>query len=503
MFRINLKLLLLTTLFALFVSSCYGQTAALKPSGSAVVSDVNNAKVIDDYLTKIEKENNFSGSLLIVKDGKTIFKKGYGFADKENKIPFTGSTLASMGSITKTFTATAILKLAEENKLALNDSLKKFFPEIPKDKADITIHQLLTHSSGFSEFLVDDKGDYEKLTTDEFLKRAFAQKLSFDPGTKAVYTNVGMSILAVIIEKVSGVDYEEFLRKELFAPVGIKHLSYQYPTETSIQIANGYQNGKLWGTHQSHFKEAGGGPYWNLKGNGGLEVSLDEMEIWINAVSQNKILSKTMTEKMFTAHIAEDGTNGNSSFGYGCNITRSRRNTKVVDNGGSNGIYFARLVRLADEGIVAYMVTNESSINTNMVLPNVSQLLMNGKIDEQAMPKRKFESPKSGLIYDLLITKGANDFEQNLKKAGIEIDDDMILLAVGQTLTNEKKIGEAIVLYEYYTKTFPNIVVAQNDLGDLYLLKGEKAKAIPCYKRALEIRPENPRAKEALKKLGQ
>ncbi len=480
-----------------------GKLRQLKPSGQAIVSDADNAKLIDDYLTKIEKEKNFSGGLLIIKDGKTIFKKGYGFADKESKIPFTASTLASMGSITKAFTATGILKLIEENKLALTDTLKKFFPQIPKDKADITIHQLLTHSSGFSELLVNDKGDYEKLTTEDFLKRVFAQPLSFQPGTKAIYTNVGMSVLAVIIEKISGMDYEQFLRKELFEPNGIKHLGYQYPPDGNVQIAKGYQNGKLWGTHQERFKEAGGGPYWNLKGNGGLEVSLDEMETWVNAVSQFKVLNKAMTEKMFTAQIVEDGTNGNYSFGYGCNISKTRRNTKMVDNGGSNGIYFARLVRLPDEGIVVYMVTNESSINTNMLLPKVSQLLINGKIDEQSPTARKFETPNAAAIYDLLMSKGANNFEKNLKAAGLEVDDDMILLNVGETLIEEKKIDEAVALYEYYVKAFPNIVVANNDLGDLYLLKGEKDKAIGRYKRALEIRPENPRAKEALKKLEQ
>ena len=181
----------------------------------------DNCPIIDSYLEKLAKEQNFSGGLLIIKDGKQLLSKGYGWADKANKIPFSPSTLASMGSITKAFTATAIMKLVEQNKLSVEDKLSKFFPNIPADKANITIHQLLTHSSGFHEFLKDDGGDYEKLETEAYLKRAFSEPLAFKAGEKAVYTNVGMSILAIIIEQVSGMDYEQFLKTQLFDPLSI------------------------------------------------------------------------------------------------------------------------------------------------------------------------------------------------------------------------------------------------------------------------------------------
>ena len=138
----------------------------------------DTCKTIDNYLSQLATEKNFSGGLLIIKDGKKIFSKGYGWANKEKNIPFTPSTLASMGSITKAFTAAAIMKLTEQGKLSVNDSLKKFFPNVPPDKANITIHQLLTHSSGFREFLKEDGGDYEKINTEEFLKRTFSEPLA-------------------------------------------------------------------------------------------------------------------------------------------------------------------------------------------------------------------------------------------------------------------------------------------------------------------------------------
>jgi CubicO group peptidase (beta-lactamase class C family) len=462
----------------------------------------DTCQLIDSYLSQLARDKNFSGGLLIVENGKKIFCKGYGFADRELKYPFTPNTLASMGSITKAFTAAAIMKLAEQGKLSVRDPIRKFFPDIPPDKAGITIHQLLTHSSGFHEFLQDDGGDYEKIGAKEFLQRVFAAPLAFTPGEKAVYTNVGMSILGIIIEKVSGMDYESFLGKYLFKPAGISHIGYCYPAGKNDTIAHGYQDGKDWGTHQQHFDNAGGGPYWNLKANGGLEASLNDMFLWINAISSHTVLHDTTIREMFTKQIMEEGTNGRYYFGYGCNISQSRRNTKVIDNGGSNGIYFARLMRFPEEGLVVYMVTNESSVNTNQVLPNVMQLWFAGSITQDAIQvKPKFESPLSDKIYHLIEESDPADLGQALKKADITVDDDMILLDVGQKLIEENKPAKALVLYLYYTKTFPNIIVAWNDMGDVYRMMNNKPEALKCYQQALKLKPGNQRAEENIKKL--
>jgi CubicO group peptidase (beta-lactamase class C family) len=496
-------LLLLISVLSLIMASKNNKKAGnVDIIQNTEVIGYDTCKIIDNYLKKLSAEKNFSGGLLIIKNGNKIFSKGYGWADRDKKTPFTANTLASMGSITKAFTATAIMKLIEQNKLSPDDSLKKFFPKIPADKASITIHQLLTHSSGFHEFLKQDGGDYEKIDKGEYLNRAFSEPLAFKPGEKAIYTNVGMSILAIIVEQISGLEYEQFMKKYLFDPTGIKNIGYHYPSSKSDTIAIGYQNGNPWGTHQQHYDKAGGGPYWNLKGNGGLEVSLNEMFLWANSITNHTILKESTIQKMFTPHIQEDGYYGRSSFGYGCNISQSRRNTKMIDNGGSNGIYFARLIRLPEEGVVFYMITNESSVNTNMVLPNVTQLYFQGTISEDAMRmKSKFENELSKKIYDILENSSVTDLGTQLAKENLIVDDDMILLEVGQTLMAEKKVEKALILYKFYTKTFPNIVVAWNDLGDIYQLQNNKEEAIECYKQALKIRPENPRAKENLNKL--
>lgn len=325
--------------------------------------------------------------------------------------------------------------------------------------------------------------------------------MAFTPGEKAVYTNVGMSILAIIAEQVSGLEYEQVLKTTLFDPLGIKNIGYRYPHSKEDTIATGYQNGIPWGTHQTHFEKAGGGPYWNLKGNGGLEASLNDMFLWCNGITYNTVLKQSTIEKMFTPHIQEEGNDGISSFGYGCNISQSRRNTKTIGNGGSNGIYFARLIRLPEEGVVFYMVTNESSMNSNMVLPNVTQLYFQGIIEQDATALGRFENKLSEKIYSILENSPSDDFENELTRQNVRIDDDMILLEVGQLFTQEKKYDKAIALYKYYTKSFPDIVIAWNDLGDIYRFTNNNEEAIKCYRQALKIRPGNPRAQQNLDQL--
>jgi tetratricopeptide (TPR) repeat protein len=137
-----------------------------------------------------------------------------------------------------------------------------------------------------------------------------------------------------------------------------------------------------------------------------------------------------------------------------------------------------------------------------MVLPNVTQLYFQGAISQDAMANQsKFEDELSKKIYDILENSTVTDLGAQLAKEDIVVDDDMILLEVGETFMKEKKAEKALILYKYYTKMFPNIVVAWNDMGDVWQMLNNKEEAIKCYRQALKIRPENPRAKESLDEL--
>src|SRR5262249_27224274 len=154
--------------------------------------------------------------------------------------------LFSIGSITKQFTAAAILKLQMQGKLSVRDPIAKYLPNVPQDKSAITLHHLLTHSAGLESGF--GPGDFEAVTRDEIIKRALASKLRSAPGKQYHYSNAGYSLLGAIVEIVSGGGYEAFLHEHLFKPAGMAQTGYRLPKWSSERLAQGYgRGGQRWG----------------------------------------------------------------------------------------------------------------------------------------------------------------------------------------------------------------------------------------------------------------
>src|SRR5687767_4373349 len=164
-------------------------------------------KRVETYLEKLDKIG-YSGTVLVAIDGKAVISRGYGFSDRERKIKNSQKTISDVGSITKQFTAAAILKLEMQGRLSTDDKITKYFQNVPPDKSEITIHHLLRHASGLRGGV---GGDYEKIGEAEFIEKVFASELRSPVGTKFGYSNIGYSLLALIVEKVSGQTYEQYL----------------------------------------------------------------------------------------------------------------------------------------------------------------------------------------------------------------------------------------------------------------------------------------------------
>lgn len=190
-------------------------------------------KAVDSYLKETAKGYGFNGTVLIAKDGKILLNKGYGYADFKNKIRNTSDTEFSIGSITKSITATAIMQLVEKGKLKLTDTLNKYIPDYPRGK-EITIKELLTHSSGIQDYMNDDIMTEKNLLHIAFkpitpvgLIRLFENKsLNFKPGSNYRYSNSGYILLGYIIEKVSGKSYGEYIKENVFNKAGMSTANY-------------------------------------------------------------------------------------------------------------------------------------------------------------------------------------------------------------------------------------------------------------------------------------
>ncbi len=306
---------------------------------------------INGFLDRLSSEGLSAAVLVIDSSGRVA--RGCGMADRENNRAITPQTLFDIGSVTKQFTGAAIVALVEDGKLSFTDSLAKFWPTISKEKAGITLHMLLTHTSGFRDALGDD---YDSLDRETFLIRALEQPLSFQPGDKFQYSNLGYSVLAAIIEKVTGTSYEKYLRERLFLPAGMERTGYSLMNTPESLIAIGYRADDRWGrpTEKRWGKDA---PYWNLVGNGGILSSIEDMEKWHLALRSTKVLSEASKKIYLHPHVSEQ-QGGSPWYAYGWGVVESPRKTMLITHNGSNGIFYASMLQYFTEGLTIVVLSN-------------------------------------------------------------------------------------------------------------------------------------------------
>ncbi len=296
-------------------------------------------------LAELER-SGFSGAVLLEERGETVLLRTCGQADRAAGIPVTSSTVFDIGSVTKTFTAAAILRLAAVRELSLEQQLVDLLPAAPADKAQITVHQLLTHSAGLADFLgaggeplgeYTPELDYEPVSQGELLDRVWRSRLLSRPGGHWAYSNAGYSLLAAIIERLSGQSYEGFLRDHLLQPLGMLHTGYHLPDWSGVCLAQGYVGERLWG-RTTDKPRAADGLYWQVRGNGGLLSNLDDLRRW-QGVFHGRLFPGSLVQRMLAPHVPVSPQN-RIWQGYGWAIQQNAGEPTVYHNG-SNEIFSA------------------------------------------------------------------------------------------------------------------------------------------------------------------
>lgn len=343
-----------------------GQESPVKPETAHRI-EPGTAAALDRYLSRLEALG-FAGATLVALDGEIVLARGHGLADRGRAIPWTAATASTIGSITKQFTATAILKLVTDGKVATGDRIARFFGGVPDDKAEITVHQLLTHTAGLPDVL---GGDFDLVERDELVARAMAAPLESAPGETYAYSNLGYSLLGAIVERVTGRDYETYLREELLAPAGLFETGYRTPELEPARVARGYRAGEEWGTLLER-PWLDDGPSWNLRANGGIHSTVFDMYRWIRALEEGRVLPAEVRERLFTP-VADEG--GGSFYAYGWATAETDRGTRVVGHSGGNGILFSDLRWFRDEGVLLFMMTNVAEFPAESVTPQLAAIL--------------------------------------------------------------------------------------------------------------------------------
>jgi len=363
----TLLILCLFLVFLIFSASPFTNSGILcQPTKKNEIVRGELGKKIDGYLSRITPFG-FSGALLVARDGELILNKGYGIAINPSHTPNNSETVFSTGSITKQFTAAGIMKLEMQGKLNTNDPITRFLKDVPEEKRQITVHHLLTHTSG----VINYTGmDYEKAPRDETVKKILDAPLLFSPGERFEYSNAGYSLLAAIIEKVSDKGYEAFLNEHLFMPAGMEFTGYRMPEWDKKVVAHWYVGEKDNGIP---FDKPY--PFWNLLGNGGILSTTGDMYRWHLALIGDKILSAEAKKKMFTPFL--------NDYGYGWDVLKTEKGTLIQHDGGSMLGNSAEMRRYIDAGVVTILFCNQSFGRGALFEPirdKIETLVFGGKV---------------------------------------------------------------------------------------------------------------------------
>ena len=328
-----------------------------------------------EFFHRLERMG-FAGAVRVSRGDQTLFHSGYEFADREAKTPWSENTISTMGSITKQFTGAAILLLQEDGLLSVDNLITAYFPNVPEDKKTIMLHQLLTHSSGIIE--LEGLGDWDPIELDTYIRRVMEQPLAFEPGSSFEYSNTGYSLLAAIIEQVSGGSYEAFMRERLFLPAGKENTGYIQADWDDAQVAIGYEADERWGTVLGRSIDEDG-PYWALRGNGGIHSTTADMVKWSAALMSGAILSKQSMQAYWKPHVDEGY--GDSFYSYGWVVMQGAAEKRVVTHNGGNNIFFADMAIYPDDDVTIVIQTNVVSDwpISNQLLEKIAERLFSGQ----------------------------------------------------------------------------------------------------------------------------
>lgn len=328
----------------------------------------------------------FGGTILIEVKGKPVFEKSYGFADRAKKIPFTPQTIAQIGSITKSMTAFAILNLAHEGKIDIEKPVKTYLPGAADPAGSATIHQILTHHAGLTDTCGDD---FDPLTKEDELKKCMAKPLAFPPGGDH-YSNMGYSILAAVVEQVSGQSWESYLRAHLWQPLNMNHTGLtQFGDAKAGQFAYGYPPDKPRDDVISNSIAKLKGADWNLKGNGGTQSTVVDMERYYQALS-GKIpgISPEVIAQMTSP---KDQIEGEAWEGYGFAVRLDAGKPYRIGFAGSDGTFFAYFGWLPQQDVFVYVVGNNGDANVTPVVKTTlkAALKIAGITPDMLQPAKK------------------------------------------------------------------------------------------------------------------
>lgn len=376
--------------FPQFVSA-QTPTASPQPSAQQITAKV------EEYMNAATRVEGFNGAILIARDGKPIISRGYGMANIEHAVPNTPQTVFRLGSITKQFTAMAIVMLQEQGKLNVNDPICKHLPECPATWQPITVKNLLTHTAGlpnYTGFPNFAKTASLPVTNADMFALLKDKPLDFAVGEKYAYSNSGYFLLGTIIERASGKTYADFLQEKIFTPLGMKQSGYDSPIRVIKNRASGYarQGGEFVNATYMDMSI----PY----AAGALYSTTEDMLAWDQALYTEKLVSRKSLDETFTPF--------KSNYGYGWSIQKKFDRNQISHGGNING-FASDLIRFPDDKITVVVLSNVQSAPAGRIGSDLSAIVFGA---DYQIPKERVEIA----VDQKLLEKYVGDYELSAPK---------------------------------------------------------------------------------------
>jgi CubicO group peptidase (beta-lactamase class C family) len=308
-------------------------------------------------------DSGWSGAVVVERRDTVLLAAGYGLANRAQRIPFTTATVAQVGSLTKQFTAAMLADLVQRGKLRYTDSLGQVFSGLPAQARGLTIAMLLTHTAG----LADACGqDFAPLTRDSLLHSCLARPFAHPPGSTFQYSNMGYSVLGAVAEQVSGESLESYLEQHFFAPLHLSATGYQLAAIDPTRLALGYNRNVANANIRDQLATLGASD-WNLKGNGGMQSSVDDMYGWYRALEASPLFTEDERHALFSPHAARDSS---VFYGYGWFLRQDANHHVVqISHTGSDGTFVSLWYWRPVDRVFIYTVSNfgETDLATGTV----------------------------------------------------------------------------------------------------------------------------------------
>lgn len=336
-------------------------------------SQTNHNRLLTEYMTGQSKYFQFNGNILVAEKGKVIYQQALGYADYNTKRMLNDSSVFELASVSKEFTAMGIMILKEKKLLSYDDFVKKYIPDFPYD--NLTIRQLLTHSSGLPAYedQFEKYWDRKKIANNNDVLEMLKQRkdtLYFKPGTKWRYSNTGYAMLALLISKISGSDYNTFLAKNIFQPLGMTH-TYVYNSRRSTgKIPANYALGFVYSDSLKRYILPDSLSRFDMVyyldgivGDGCVNSTTGDLFKWDRALYTEKLVSKSTLDEMISPLVQTSPTDSNSFYGFGFSIQPRSEKGKVISHTGSWPGYRTLIIRRPeiDEAIII-LSNNESNL---------------------------------------------------------------------------------------------------------------------------------------------